>query len=234
MKKILSVLFVVVLISCGETNSQVVQNIKAEKFQEFSALNDGIIVDVRTATEFNSGHIKGASNVNFYAIDFTDKLKILRKDVPIYVYCRSGGRSSSAAKKMEALGFSKVYNMLGGIGSWSSKGFQTVQSKGKKVSKQPKFSVSEVDEILNSNETVLIDFNTQWCVPCKKMKPIIDEINSENNNVKVLFIDADANKELVEKYKIIGVPVFIGFKNSEETFRKVGVVSKEELLENLN
>ena len=66
------------------------------------------------------------------------------------------------------------------------------------------------------------------------MKPIIDEINSENNNVKVLFIDADANKELVEKYKIIGVPVFIGFKNSEETFRKVGVVSKEELLENLN
>jgi len=74
MKKILSLLSIVVLISCGETNSQVVQNIKAEKFQEFSALNDGIIIDVRTAAEFNSGHIKDATNIDFYAIDFTDKL----------------------------------------------------------------------------------------------------------------------------------------------------------------
>ena len=47
-------------------------------------------------------------------------------------------------------------------------------------------------------------------------------------------IDADANKELVSKYKIQGVPVFIAFKKSEETYRKVSVVSKEELLENLN
>ena len=234
MKKILSLLSIVVLISCGETNSQVVQNIKVEKFQQFSALNDGIIIDVRTATEFNSGHIKDATNIDFYANDFTDKLKIVRKDVPIYVYCRSGGRSSSAAKKMEKLGFSEVYNMLGGIGSWNSKRFKTIQSKGEKVLKQPKFSVLEVEDILNSNETVLIDFSTQWCVPCKKMKPIIYEINSENNNVKVLFIDADANKELVAKYKIQSVPVFIVFKNSEETFRKVGIVSKEELLENLN
>ena len=77
MKKILSLLSIVVLISCGETNSQVVQNIKAEKFQEFSALNDGIIIDVRTAAEFNSGHIKEATNIDFYANDFNDKLKIV-------------------------------------------------------------------------------------------------------------------------------------------------------------
>ena len=101
MKKILSLLSIVVLISCGDTNSQVVQNIKAEKFQEFSILNDGIIIDVRTVAEFNSGHIKDAANIDFYADDFESKLKIVRKDVPIYVYCRSGGRSSSAAKKIE-------------------------------------------------------------------------------------------------------------------------------------
>ena len=233
MKKILSLLSIVVLISCGETNSQVVQNIKAEKFQESSALNDGIIIDVRTAAEFNSGHIKDATNIDFYAIDFTDKLKIVRKDIPIYVYCRSGGRSSSAAKEMEKLGFSEVYNLLGGIGSWNSKGYKTIKSKSGKKSEQPKFSISEVKEILKSNETVLIDFSTQWCVPCRKMKQIIDEIKSENNNVKVLFIDADANKELVAKYKIQGVPVFIVFKNSEETYRKIGVVSKEELIKEL-
>ena len=65
------------------------------------------------------------------------------------------------------------------------------------------------------------------------MKPIIDEIKSENNNVKILFIDADVNKELVAKYKIQGVPVFIVFKNSEETYRKIGVVSKEGLIKEL-
>jgi len=233
MKKILSLLSIVVLISCGETNSQVVQNIKAEKFQEFSTLNDGIIIDVRTAAEFNSGHIKDATNIDFYADDFESKLKIVRKDVPIYVYCRSGGRSSSAAKKMEKLGFPEVYNLLGGIGAWNSKGYKTIKSKGEKTSKQPKFSISEIDEILKKNKTVLIDFRTQWCVPCKKMNPIIEEIQSENSEVKVLFIDADVNKELIKKYQIQGVPVFIIFKNGKEAYRNVGVVSKSDLVKNL-
>ena len=233
MKKILSLLSIVVLISCGETNSQVVQNIKAEKFQEFSALNEGIIIDVRTAAEFNSGHIKDATNIDFYADDFESKLKIVRKDVPIYVYCRSGGRSSSAAKKMEKLGFSEVYNLLGGIGSWNSLGFKTIKSKSGKQSEQPKFSISEIDEILKKNKTVLIDFSTQWCVPCKKMNPIIEEIQSENSEVKVLFIDADVNKELIKKYQIQGVPVFIIFKNGKEAYRNVGVVSKSDLVKNL-
>ena len=233
MKKILSLLSIVVLISCGETNSQVVQNIKAEKFKEFSTLNDGIIIDVRTAAEFNSGHIKDATNIDFYADDFESKLKIVRKDVPIYVYCRSGGRSSSAAKKMEKLGFSEVYNLLGGIGSWNSLGFKTIKSKRGKTSKQPKFSISEIDEILKKNKTVLIDFSTQWCVPCKKMNPIIKEIQSENSEVKVLFIDADVNKELIKKYQIQGVPVFIVFKNGSETFRNVGIITKEDLVKNL-
>tara|TARA_X000000368_G_scaffold416540_1_gene410708 strand:+ start:1468 stop:2169 length:702 start_codon:yes stop_codon:yes gene_type:complete len=233
MKKILSLLSIVVLISCGETNSQVVQNIKAEKFQEFSNLNDGIIIDVRTVAEFNSGHIKDATNIDFYADDFESKLKIVRKDVPIYVYCRSGGRSSSAAKKMEKLGFSEVYNLLGGIGSWNSKGYITIKSKNGKQSEQPKFSISEIDEILKKNKTVLINFSTQWCVPCKKMNPIIKEIQSENNDVKVLFIDADINKELIKKYQIQGVPVFIVFKNTSETFRNVGIISKEDLVNQL-
>jgi len=86
---------------------------------------------------------------------------------------------------------------------------------------------------LSNNKTVLIDFSTQWCVPCKKMKPIMEEIQRENTTVKVLFIDADANKELVKKYQIKGVPVFIVFKNGEESFRKVGLCNKEELTNQL-
>ena len=157
----------------------------------------------------------------------------MRKDVPIYVYCRSGGRSSSAADKMEKLGFTKVYNMIGGIGSWQSKGYETIKSKEVETTNQPKFTETQLNKILSNNKTVLIDFSTQWCVPCKKMKPIIEDIQRENRNVKVLFIDADANKELVKKYQIKGVPVFIVFKNGEEYFRKVGFCNKEELTNQL-
>ena len=65
------------------------------------------------------------------------------------------------------------------------------------------------------------------------MKPIIEDIQRENPNVKVLFIDADVNKELVNKYQVKGVPVFIVFKNGEEYFRKVGICNKEELTNQL-
>ena len=135
MKNILFLLSTVILFSCGNTNSQITEDINAEKFHQLIEKGDGIIIDVRTSQEFNSGHIIDATNIDFYSKDFTDKLKIVRKDVPIYVYCRSGGRSSSAADKMEKLGFTKVYNMLGGIGSWQSEGYATIESKGGKFLK---------------------------------------------------------------------------------------------------
>ena len=233
MKKILFLLSIMFLFSCGNTNSQIIEDVNAENFHQLIEKGDGIIIDVRTSQEFNSGHIIDATNIDFYSEYFTDKLKIVRKDVPIYVYCRSGGRSSSAANKMEKLGFTKVYNLLGGIGSWQSEGYKTIKSKEGKISNQPKFTETQLNEILSNHKTVLIDFSTQWCVPCKKMKPIIEDIQRENPNVKVLFIDADANKELVKKYQIKGVPVFIVFKNGEEYFRKVGICNKEELTNQL-
>ena len=63
--------------------------------------------------EFEFTHNIDATNINFYGSDFTTKLNLIRKDVPIYVYCRSGGRSAKAVQKMKALGFDKVYNLLG-------------------------------------------------------------------------------------------------------------------------
>ena len=233
MKKILFLLSITFLFSCGNTNSQIIEDVNAENFHQLIEKGDGIIIDVRTSQEFNSGHIIDATNIDFYSEDFSDKLQIIRKDIPIYVYCRSGGRSSSAANKMEKLGFTKVYNMLGGIGSWQSEGYATIESKGGKFLKQPKFTETQLNEILSNNKTVLIDFSTQWCVPCKKMKPIIEDIQRENPNVKVLFIDADANKELVKKYQVKGVPVLIIFRNGQEFFRKIGLITKEELTNQL-
>ena len=215
--------------SCGNTNSQIIDNVDAEKFSELIQ-GKGIIIDVRTSQEFNSGHIVDATNIDYYSKDFKDKLKIVRKDVPIYVYCRSGGRSSSAAREMEKLGFTKVYNLIRGIGSWQAEGYQIEKSTEGKSSMQPKITQIELNEIINNNRTVLINFSTEWCVPCKKMKPVIEEIERENPEVKVVYIDADVNNELVKLYQIIGVPVFIVFRNGEEFFRKTGICKKEEII----
>ena len=77
---------------------------------------------------------------------------------------------------------------------------------------------------------MLINFSTQWCVPCRKMKPIIEEIKEENKNIKVVFVDADINKDLLKHYTVKGVPVFIFYKNGVENFRHVGMIDKLELL----
>ena len=90
--------------------------------------------------------------------------------------------------------------------------------------------MSEFSEVIQNNDIVLADFSTQWCVPCKKMKPIIEEIKKENKHLKVVFIDADINKDLVKKYKVRGVPVFIVYRDGVEVFRHVGMIDKLELV----
>ena len=233
MKKIFYLLSIASLFSCGNTNSQIIENIGASKFQLLTSKQEGIIIDVRTPKEFHSGHIQESVNIDFYADDFTEKLRLLRKNVPIYVYCRSGGRSFSAAKKMQDLGFSKVYNLSGGIGSWNAENYATIKSQEEESVSQPTFTILEIENILKISEVVLIDFSTEWCIPCKKMKPVIQQIKKEAPNVTVLFIDAEVNKELVKRYQIKGVPVFLVFKNAEEVFRHIGVISKGELLKQL-
>tara|TARA_R110000772_G_scaffold39679_1_gene93082 strand:+ start:141 stop:623 length:483 start_codon:yes stop_codon:yes gene_type:complete len=82
--------------------------------------NDIKPFDVRTASEFNSGHIKKAINVDvFNAGNFNKYFEKLDKDKPVYVYCRSGSRSQKAARKLLKLGFSQVYDLKGGYSAWN-------------------------------------------------------------------------------------------------------------------
>ncbi len=220
----------IVFCSSESIEAQDIQHINAIEFNKLINTEQGIILDVRTLAEVNAGHIEDATNINFYASDFTNKLNLMRKDVPIYVYCRSGGRSAKAVRKMQELGFNKVYNLLGGISEWESNNLKVVLSEDKIVDKQKSISFSEFSEIIQSNNFVLVNFSTQWCVPCRKMKPIFEEIKEENKNIKVVFVDADINKDLLKHYTVRGVPVFIFYKNGVENFRHVGMIDKLELL----
>jgi len=75
-----------------------IQNISAEEFNTQIEKNPGIILDVRTPAETAQGYIPDASFIDLYDPEFKAKVKLMQKDQPIYVYCRSGGRSAKAAK----------------------------------------------------------------------------------------------------------------------------------------
>jgi len=82
---------------------------------------------VRTPDEWASGTIKGATKMNFFDKDFNAQLEKLDKTKPVYVYCKSGGRSGKATKQMKKMGFTAVYNLVGGIGAWDAAGKEKVK-----------------------------------------------------------------------------------------------------------
>ena len=85
-----------------------------------------VILDVRTQTEYDSGHIEDAAHLDYYSTTFTVDLNNLDKTRTYIVYCKSGGRSANALNIMDNLGFREAYNMLGGITDWIAAGFPVV------------------------------------------------------------------------------------------------------------
>jgi len=82
-------------------------------------VDEAQLVDVRTPQEYTQGHLEGALNINFNDPTFEQSIGQLDKSQPVFIYCQSGGRSGRAYKKMKNMGFSTVYDMKGGYGSWS-------------------------------------------------------------------------------------------------------------------
>ena len=92
-----------------------------------SKLGDIQLIDVRTPREFEGGHLKGAKIINFYDKDFFDQMSKLDKDKELYIYCRSGNRSGKAAKKLKMMGFTKIYDLQGGILNWNRNKLEVVK-----------------------------------------------------------------------------------------------------------
>jgi len=118
------------LISCAQntkTNSkdEVVSLISPE---ELNSKMDSIqLIDVRTPKEYKEGHLKNAVNINFYDNTFLEEMSKLDKSKELYIYCRSGNRSGKAAKKLGEMGFTKVYDLEGGIILWNKKSLEVIK-----------------------------------------------------------------------------------------------------------
>lgn len=112
------------LVACGGQSTGTIETLTPESAAELvAAPPPGLVVlDVRTAEEFGSGHLAGATNIDIYADDFRARLDTLDRTVPYLVYCRSGNRSAQAVDIMRDLGFSQVYEVRGGIVAWTASG----------------------------------------------------------------------------------------------------------------
>jgi phage shock protein E len=95
-------------------------NLSPAQFDEQIGKNENaVIIDVRMPNEKVEGDIEGSTVINIMSPDFADKIKALDRTKDYYVFCRSGGRSSTACGFMTSNGFESVYNLEGGINAWN-------------------------------------------------------------------------------------------------------------------
>ena len=89
-------------------------------------------------------------------------------------------------------------------------------------------------EVLQSDVPVLVDFWATWCMPCKMLAPVIEEIAAEADGYKVGKVDVDQEPELAQKYRIMSIPSILVFKDGKVAASTVGVQPKAALKELLN
>jgi thioredoxin 1 len=83
------------------------------------------------------------------------------------------------------------------------------------------------NEVLNSKDTILVDFSATWCGPCKMLAPIVEDLSTEfEGKAKVFKVDVDNSGDIAQRYNIMGVPTVMIFKNGKEVEKMVGFQPK--------
>lgn len=101
-----------------------IQSIDAASFRrQLDAEPQAILLDVRTRSEFEEGHLPGAVHIDVLQSDFESAVQDLDLTKPIYVYCLAGQRSMRAAQILRSMDATQLYNLRGGIRSWKAHSF---------------------------------------------------------------------------------------------------------------
>ena len=225
LQKIALALLVFALTSCnGQTqkNSKLIDPVAFKK--EIAATPNAQILDVRTPEEYASEHLQNAQNANWLSPDFVANTSKYDKYKPVFVYCKSGGRSHKAAEKLAELGFTNIIELEGGILKWNAAGLSNPAEKWIGMTQK------EYADLLNSDKKVLIDFYAEWCAPCKKMTPYLLKMQKElGDTIVIIRLDADKNKSLLSEMKISELPTLLLYENKQLKWQHSGYISESDL-----
>ncbi len=106
----------------GADFRQISANEAAELIRANAGKRSFVILDIRTAGEYRDGHIPNSVLLDYYSPMFRENLAGFDKNKTYFVYCRSDNRSGRALGIMEELGFTRVFELRGGIKAWISAG----------------------------------------------------------------------------------------------------------------
>ena len=228
-------LFIIKLLLISFTiygQKETINQVDALEFNRLVKQNNGVLLDVRTASEFNNGHIANSGNLNFYSLSFRKKLSLLPRDQSIYLYCNTGYRSEKAAEILLKNGYSNVYNLEHGIMEWDLAELPVIVEPGARPDLDNKMETEEYYALIQSDPLVFIDFYAPWCGPCRKMMPLIDSLKVEYyEDIHVVKVNVDASKKLVKHLKLIGVLYLALFNKGKLVYAQNGAATTDELTE---
>lgn len=197
------------------------QQVDVPVFQQSIEKRGAQVFDVRTAGEFQTGHLHNALQADYTKKkEFVERVQYLDKQQPIYVYCLSGGRSTAAASWMRENGFKEVIELKGGINAWKQAGLAV-----EGVANGKQMSVDSFHNVIASGE-VLVDVGAEWCPPCRKMEPVLQAYLTEHNTVQLLKVDGGSDLHVMQAINATSLPTYILYKDGREVWRKQGVSDK--------
>ena len=89
---------------------------------------------------------------------------------------------------------------------------------------------AKFNDIINSNDLVLVNFYADWCGPCKMMSPILQEVKTNlKEAVKIIKVNVDQHQDLASHFMVRGVPTLMLFKTGKMLWRQSGVLSSKDL-----
>ncbi|AFG38575.1 thioredoxin [Spirochaeta africana] len=87
-------------------------------------------------------------------------------------------------------------------------------------------------EVLEADVPVLVDFWADWCMPCKMVAPVLEELSATYaGKVKIAKVDVDSQGDLAAEYEVISIPTMVVFKGGEEVDRHLGAAPKDSLVQ---